>query len=88
MRTLSRIANNMSGIYNNGRDEANTEQLLKLNIIENTFTKTISKKMRKYSFDREKFSFSNLIYNCEAKAVKALNKAGYKTDKVYITTNW
>jgi len=88
MRILSELANKLSGIGNGGRDKANTEQLMKLSLIENSFTKTLSKKMRKFKQDNEKFSFKELIYKCEVKAEKALINAGFKADKVYITTNW
>jgi len=88
IRSLTRIANNLAGIHTGGRNDANTEQLLKLSIIESSFSKTISKRLKKYISFREKFSLAKLIVKCENNAIDALNKAGYKTKDVFITTEW
>lgn len=46
------------------------------------------KKLKRFFATKKEFTIKKLIEKCEEQATCALNRAGYNTDKVFVTTNW
>ena len=87
VRRLSIIANIMAGlpVGKDLRDEATTEQMIKINFAESSFIKTISKQIRKYNRDKKPINLSKLIDKCEEDAFKRMRSVKFKINPVSVT---
>lgn len=67
IRFLTGIANRLAGIPSGFRNKATSKQLIKLGIIEMSYLKTFSKKLRRYFATKKEFPIRKLIESCEEK---------------------
>lgn len=87
LKKLNTRANELVGLPGKDRrDELNTDQLIRLNIIESSFVETINLRTKQFIYDREPIDMHDLISECVENAIKELSLRNYMD--VYITTNW
>jgi len=89
IRRLTIIANNLSGFEpgRGKRNKATSNQMIKVNIIESSFAKTIHKRIKQYLIERTPIDVYKLIRKCEKNAKKKLKNNGFELDNVYITVD-